>query len=383
MNLQIKVANLRAKKRKGLVNWVLIFGVFTALVIVFCVWYFVLQKNSSISLISPFSLLSKEGKPVDNMPKIMNPLTGIMYPEATATWKALRPLAVMMNNHVDARPQDGLNQADLVYEIVAEGGITRYLTFFLTNNPTKIGPVRSTREYYLVFVKELGDAMLMHIGYSPQALTDIETWPVRSLSRGGASFWRDNPRNVAIEHTAYVNAVELRKVGDSLGWQGKKDFTTWQFKDIATIDTTQQCLIAECKPLQIDFWYKGDYSASFKYNRLTNTYLRFTGFDKNDQPIPTMDEVDNTQVEVKNVIVQFAPEVPLLNDEKNRLSYEVIGSGKALVFIDGKVIEATWSKADRDSRTMFYDTNGKEIEYNRGKFWISIVNEANVNQVTY
>jgi len=328
--------------------------------------------------------LSSKG--IDNVVKVTADLTGVQYPETDAgSWVNERPFGVMINNHVDARPQSGLVYADLVYEIVAEGGITRFLAFFHTITPEKIGPVRSTREYYLVLVKELSDAMIMHIGYSPQALLAIDTWPVRSLFRGGCESypgctWRDNPRNVAYEHTAYTNGEKLRELGTSLGWEGKGDIRVYKFKD----NNDKYSSKPSASKVSIDFWNKGDYSSVFEYNQGNNTYLKFTGYDSSGNPIPHKDQEEtDKQIEVKNLIVQFAVENSIAGDEKGRLDYQLVGSGKALVFIDGKVIDATWSKADRDDRTLFYDTDGNEIEFNRGKFWIAIVPDRNVDQVVY
>ena len=310
-----------------------------------------------------------------------NPLNGELTPiKAEEESVSLRPLAVMVNNHPDARPQSGLIYADLVYEIVAEGGITRFLAFFLGTTPEKIGPVRSTREYYLVLVKELGDAMLMHIGWSPQALVAIESWPVRSLGRGGGTFWRDNPRDVAIEHTAYTNGVELREIAQGLGWEGRREFDVWKFKDEKKGYETAPA----ANSVTIDFWYKGDFTSIFNYDATTNSYLRSMGYDSNDLPIPHVDQETGEQIKVKNVIVQFAVENSIVGDDKSRLDYELIGSGNALIFLDGKVLNATWSKSERDTRTKFFDAStGEEIEYNRGKFWISIVPDRNLDQVVY
>src|SRR3989344_5530995 len=219
--------------------------------------------------------------------KVQDSLNGVLFTEADSkSFIGTRPLAVMINNHVDARPQSGLVYADLVYEIVAEGGITRFLTFFLSKTPEKIGPVRSTREYYLVLVKEIGDAMLMHIGWSPQALVAIESWPVRSLGRGGGTFWRDNSRNVATEHTAYTNGVELRKVGADLGWDGQRQFDAWKFKN----DKEGSAFAPSATNITIDFWYKGDFTAVFKYDEQSNSYLRFMGYDSLDNPVPHVDK---------------------------------------------------------------------------------------------
>lgn len=341
-----------------------------------------LRKNSdgSITLLSPLARTT-ESTEVAELLKVPNPITGELYSEKNVPpWITNRPLAVMINNHQDARPQSGLIDADLVYEMVAEGGITRYLGFFLSKTPEKIGPVRSIREYYLVLVKEMGDAEVMHIGYSPQALAAIESWPVRSLVRGGASFWRDNPNNVATEHTAYVNGVDLRKLGDNLGWGGiHEEFTSWQFKDNPNLYSTAK----PATTITIDFWSKGDFSAIWKYDEATKYYLRFLGYDSAGNPISHLDRETKQQLKAKNVIVQFAAEVSIPNDEKHRLDYTLIGSGKAIIFMDGKAVDATWSKTARDERTKFYDMNGKEIQFNRGNFWIDIVPDRNVDQVVF
>lgn len=364
----------------GLVVAALIIGAFL----------FVVTRETGGQIISPFSnsVFDSTGDKT-----VMNPITGEMFSESESSeWKGNRPLAVMVNNHTDARMQSGLSKADLVYEIVAEGGITRYMAFFLSSDPEVVGPIRSTREYYLVLVKELGDAMIMHIGWSPQALEAIQTWPVRSLDRGGAGslVWRDQGRldsGIAWEHTAYANAKELRELGNSLGWEGKREVTAWKFEDESDTKSVDMCLIGEAScdnpRIEIDFWYEGDYSGIFEYDRETNSYLRFVGYDGDGNPIPQIDTLINQQVKVKNVIIQFAVESGIEGDDKSRLEYDLTGSGTALVFKDGAVKEATWSKEGRDDRTMFYDTNGEEMLFNRGKFWISIVPERNQEQVTY
>ena len=321
---------------------------------------------------------SKAGKKDEK--KVQDPLNGVLYTEADSKpFINVRPLAVMINNYIDARPQSGLINADLVYEVIAEGGITRFLAFFLSKTPEKIGPIRSAREYYLVLVKELGDAVFMHIGWSPQALEAIETWPVRSLGRGGGQFWRDTSLNVATEHTAYSNGTVLRKISDNLGWSGKKDFDVWQFKNDKEGYNTAQAV----NNISIDFWNKGDYSAIWKYDQKTNGYLRFTGYDSSLVPIPHKDRESGKQIWAKNVIVQFAVETKVNGDEKGRLIYDLIGSGDGLVFIDGKVNKVTWSKALRDGRTKFYNGSGEEFKFNRGMVWISIVPDRNVDQVVY
>lgn len=356
-------------------------GIIAALLVFVLIWSVILKKEL------PFVSRGRGDQSQmtdDGGEKVLNPLTGAEVSKTEAQdWKDVRPLAVMINNHVDARPQSGLIYADIVYEIVAEGGITRFLAFYLNKTPEKIGPVRSTREYYLVLVKEMGDAMLMHEGYSPQAKAAIDAWPVRSLFRGGASAianWRDNPNNVASEHTLYTDGKKLREYAENeLGWGGKREFKLWEFMK----DENKYQDMADAAIISIDFWYEGDYSAIFEYDATSGKYKRFTGYDSLGEPVPHVDRETDEQVAVENLLVQFVAEVPIVGDDKSRLEYELVGSGSGLVFVKGKVIEATWIKEDRESRTLFYDTSGDQIKFSPGKFWISIVPDRNVDQVVY
>ena len=356
-------------------------GVVIAIVVFLLVWFLILKKDFSFIGRKHFS----DGKDViDSGDKVVNPITGAEVSEGEAQeWKDVRPLAVMVNNHIDARPHSGLIYADFVYEIVAEGGITRFIAFYLNETPEKIGPVRSTREYYLVLVKEMGDAMLMHEGYSPQAKAAIDAWPVRSLFRGGASAvanWRDNSDDVAYEHTLYTDGKVLREYAEeTLGWGGKREFQLWEFMT----DKNMYQDMPDATDLTIDFWYEGDYSAIFKYDSEAGDYKRFMGYDADGNPFPHKDRETKEQIIVNNVIVQFVAETPIYGDDKSRLEYELIGSGSGLIFVNGKVIETTWVKDDRHSRTLFYDTNGDQIKFSPGKFWISIVPDRNVDQVVY
>lgn len=366
-----KMQNISKAKHFGIIA----LAIFAAGAIIFAAFSFLTNQDGPF--VSP---IGRGRNSSDAKDSVQSPITGEMFgkEEGTALF-SIRPLAVMVNNHIDARPQSGLIYADLVYEIVAEGGITRFLAFFNSDIPEKIGPVRSTREYYLVLVKELGDAMLMHIGWSPQALEAIETWPVRSLGRGGGEFWRDNPRGVAIEHTAYTNGVDLIKTGIDLGWGGIREFKVWSFKD----NTDEYNESPTASKITIDFWYPGDYTAAFEYDASSNSYMRFMGYDANDNLIPHVDQETKEQIKVKNLIVQFVKEDSIAEDEKGRLDYQLVGSGKGIVFIDGRAVDVTWNKPDRDGRTVYYDLNGNEMKFNRGQFWISVVPDRNVEQVVY
>lgn len=312
--------------------------------------------------------------------KYENPLTGeITESETPPAFLKHKPLGVMVNNAVPARPQAGIAKADIIYEIVAEGGITRFLAIFLSDLPEKVGPIRSVREYYLVVVKELGDMMLMHIGYSPQAFQKIKEWNVLSLGFAGADFYRDKRGNpdIATEHTAFASAKDLYTFGEATKYTSPLQIKSWKFSDDAVYQNLKKANF-----IQADFWYEGDYSAIFKYDLNLKEYIRYSGIE-NGKPNLLIDDLTKTEVRVKNVIIQFAEEVPIPNDDKGRLDYQMIGSGKALIFTQGYVFEGNWKKDNLNSRTLFYDLSGKEITFSRGKIWVSVVPSRNEKQVKY
>lgn len=311
-----------------------------------------------------------------------NPLNGEKYiTDLEPIFLKNRPLGVMVNNAIPARPQVGLESADLIYEIVAEGGITRFLAFFLSDLPEVVGPIRSIREYHLTLVKETGDAMIMHIGYSPVARKRLDDWGIKSLGLGGGSFYRDNfgDSSLATEHTAFGNTKDLFASGVKMGFGGSSQTESWKFKE----ENEKPSNLENASYLEISFWYKGDYTGIFKYDEIANTYQRFNGYDGDGAPILLKNRKNMKTVNVKNVVVQFAEEKPIENDEKGRLDYVLIGQGEALFFMDGGVRKGKWKKESLETRTKFYLENSKEVEFNRGKFWISVVPSRNKDLVVY
>lgn len=358
-------------------KYILIF-LFSLLILGFAIYFIMKPRENKIE--NTGNVRNSNSFKEEEKNFFINELTGEkIYSEVEPDFIKNRPLAVMVNNAIPARPQVGLTEADLIYEIIAEGGITRFLAFYYSNLPEKVGPIRSTREYYLQIVKETGDAMLMHIGFSPQAREKIDIWNVRSLGIGGGQFYRDNFGNpeVATEHTAYANGNDLYKKGLSLGWSGKSQMNNWKFKD----DNEKSNDLKTVNYIEINFWYKGDYSGIFKYESNENKYIRYSGFDDQGDPILLKDRVSGKSLMISNLIVMFAEEFPIPNDDKNRLDYKLIGEGKAYILRDGKVLDAVWKKNSLSDRTKFYLVNGEEVEFNRGKSWISVVPSRNIDQV--
>ncbi|MDO8573220.1 MAG: DUF3048 domain-containing protein [Candidatus Daviesbacteria bacterium] len=319
------------------------------------------------------------------------PLNGSSHTKkAKSFWEKRRPLAVMIENHTEARSQSGLSSADVVYEAVAEGGITRFMAIFYCNlSDVQVGPVRSARTYFLDWLVEY-DALYAHVGGAntpgpADALSQIIKYGVKDLNQfsiGFPVFWRDYQRlgrSVATEHTMYSTTAKLWEVGAKRGWTATnsaglrwdEDFVAWKFKDPATSS-------GQVTNIKVNFWdSQGGYDVNWVYDVALGSYKRKNG--GSDQ----VDLNNKTQLNSKVVIVQFEKESNANDGYPGNvhLLYGTIGSGKALVFQDGNVTEGKWIKTNRLSRTKYVDKNNKEIELNKGQIWIQTVPEG--SKVSY
>ncbi len=325
------------------------------------------------------------------------PINGGMFTEVEkAIWEKRRPIAAMIENHADSRPPSGLSRADVIYEAVAEGGITRFLAIFYCGaaaEDLKIAPVRSARVYFIDFAAEYGDKpIFMHVGgannYSgsgdtareARALELLETlgWRVAkgndfdtTYDSGFPVFWRNYERldhPVATEHTmmasldaAYKQAEERGfLVEDNEGVRWDENFVSWKF-------TEENRENVDVGKISFGFWdNKPDYDVEWTYDAGSNNYLRKNG----GKELTDLDT--GNQLTSKNVVVMFVRERGPV-DKNVHMLYTTIGSGQALVFSNGKAIEGTWNKNARDERTLFLDSSGKEIPLVRGVTWIEII----------
>ena len=325
-----------------------------------------------------------------NEPKTENcPLNGSKHTKkAKELWEKRRPLAVMIENHIEARPQSGIASADVIYEAVAEGGITRFMALFYCNlSDIQVGPVRSARTYFLDWLGEY-DALYAHVGGAntpgpADALSQIIKYGVKDLNQfsiGFPVFWRDYQRlghPVATEHTMYSTTQKLWEVGakrgflatDSAGVKWDDNFVPWKFKEDKSGSTTTK--------ITVNFWEsQPGYQVEWNYEMTTNSYKR-----KNGEP--HIDLNNKQQLDAKVVIIQFERESNANDGYPGNvhLLYGTVGSGKALIFQDGNVVEGKWVKPKRTARTKYVDGTGREIEFNRGQIWIQTVPEG--SKVSY
>ncbi|OGH30850.1 MAG: hypothetical protein A3J69_02450 [Candidatus Levybacteria bacterium RIFCSPHIGHO2_02_FULL_42_12] len=325
----------------------------------------------------------------ERLPKTEScPLNGALYSkDQRKWWETHRPLGVMIENHKGARPQSGIWGADVVYEAVAEGGITRFLAMYHCQDAGQIGPVRSARTYFLDFISEYSEFPLYaHVGGAntsgpADALSHIADYEwsgyndLNQFSIGFPTFWRDYNRlgrPTDTEHTMYSTVKKLWDFAktrgltnvdkDNTSWD--ESFTPYSFKDDIKVSSPQAQII------RLAFWENNDpYDVEWTYSAQTNAYERSHGGS------PHVDKNNNKRIIAKNVVVLFMKERSA-NDgyEGNvHLLYTTKGTGSAIVFIDGDRIDATWRKEGRRGRTLLFTKQGKPIALNRGIIWFEIL----------
>lgn len=284
-----------------------------------------------------------------------NPLTGL---EQKADFF---PISIMFDNSYNVRPQQGLSGADIVYEALAEGNITRIMGVFdSTKSLEKIGPVRSARPYFMDWAGEYG-GVYMHVGGSPEALTNISKYDFINIDQIGASeiyFWRDNnldaPHNV---FTSSSNWLRIGEIKDVANIDRETFFTYVDFPDQYPKERSYM------PPLSfiVDF-SSNDYKVEWKFNEALNVYQRWQGDEKHLYE-------NGQQIAVKNVLVQVAKS--RIIDDKERRSMDNKTSGIAYLVNPYGYQTGTWQY--KDGYTYFYKDDGNPMEFVPGKTWIEVV----------
>jgi hypothetical protein len=286
-----------------------------------------------------------------------NPLDGTPLTQATST----RPVAVMVENHVDARPLSGISAASLVFEAPVEGGITRLLAVFdVRRDVAEIGPIRSARPYYLDWASEL-NAMYVHVGGSPDALTKIAATAMRDLNEffNGSSFWRGGARSAP--HNVYTSTSLLEKALVKHEWNTPADFSSWNFVDAdpaAAATSTSEILIPFSTP---------SYAVRWRWDPVGSRYLRFVGG-------AAASDRDGKRHVAANVVVVSTDTAVL--DDVGRLRLRTVGSGVGMLFRDGFAEAITWKKKSAGARLQFFTKQtGEEVFFRPGTTWVEVVPE--------
>jgi hypothetical protein len=296
---------------------------------------------------------------------VASPLTGV---QVTPEQAESPVVASIIENHPDARPQSGLGQAGVVYEALAEGGITRFLALFLETKPAQIGPIRSIRTYFVDWALEF-NTPIAHVGGNIDALDMIGPYKVKSMNQfyNSTYYYRSSDRFAP--HNVYTTADKLNAMLKAKGYDKPATFTPNARKKDSPVNPAANTTIT------VNYSTTG-YQAVYTYDAATNDYAR-TMAGK-----PHIDRNTNQQIRVKNIVVQYMPTSygrTRIGEIATRMATP--GSGKIVVLRDGTAIEGTWSKASHTTRTKLLDAQGKEIPLNAGNTWYSIVPVG--NSVTY
>ncbi|HEU5099648.1 MAG TPA: DUF3048 domain-containing protein [Roseiflexaceae bacterium] len=275
-----------------------------------------------------------------------------------------RPIIVMIDNHPEAYPQTGLDHAAVVFEALAEFGVTRFMAVYapgITPNTLLIGPVRSTRLYFAQWAMGF-HALYAHAGGSPEGLELVESTDqlinLDALKDASSIYFRrDNDRDAP--HNLYTSSASLQQAAQTLG---VADLAHPELGFLFKNDAPKQQRPAA---QQIDYFfiYRED-NAGWSYDSSTNGYLRLR------RGKPARDAATDQQLWAKDVVVLEIQEAPIPGDPKGRIDQNVIGSGRARVFMDGIEREVTWRKEAPEAPLRFFDDASTETRLNAGPVWI-------------
>jgi hypothetical protein len=347
-------------------------------------WAYIAAVVLLIAAAAHFILARDSGRPVANAPAkvkkippkaktVASNLTGLQV-DPSINQKPVT--AIMIENSLDARPQSGLSDAGVVFEAIAEGGITRFLALFQDNSPGDVGPIRSARPYYLQWEMAF-DAPYAHVGGSPEALSDIKAWGVRDLDQffNSQAYHRSASRPAPHNVYSSIDALNQLETG--------KGFTTSTYTGFArkpavlvkkkTVKTATQP--APNAATTIDFALSGPlYNVHYDYDAASGTYKRSEG------GAPHIDANGNKQITPK-VVIGLVTQYGIQSDGKHS-DYQVIGSGPVYVFQDGVVTTGTWSKASEKDQLKFTDSSGHDILLEPGQTWVSALSDASKARYT-
>ena len=275
-----------------------------------------------------------------------------------------RPIAVMIDNHKGALPQAGLNDAYITYEMIVEGGETRLMALFKGKSLSKIGPIRSSRHYFLDYALE-NDAIYVHFGWSPQAQADIPKLGVNNINgitagQSASTFWRVNEK--VAPHNAVTNTENIIEMA-----KARKYSTSSNKKSILNYVTNEIKLDNGTKANTVTIPYSTSNTVKYTFNSETGKYTRYSkGAIQTD-----WDTKQN--ITTKNIIITFVKNTTLNDgDNKGRQTLDNIGTRDGYYITNGNAIKIKCKKASRSEQTKYEDLQGNEIKVNNGNTFIQI-----------
>ncbi len=274
-----------------------------------------------------------------------------------------RPIAVMIDNHKAALPQAGLNSAYMVYEIIVEGGESRLMALFKSSDTDIVGPVRSSRHYFLDYALE-NDAIYAHFGWSPQAQSDISSLGVNNINGlyydGTSAYWRVKDKSAP--HNVKASLAGLKERAEKLGYR-----TTSDVSSVLKYVTDEVNLEDGQSATTVTIPYSDSNVVKYEYDEETQRYQRYS------KGVKETDWDSGDAITTKNIIVTFAKNSTLYDGEnKGRQTLSNIGTLDGYYITNGKAIKITCEKTSRSSRTVYKDLEGNEIKVNDGNTYVQI-----------
>ena len=305
-----------------------------------------------------FTKSPKEESIEEPIPEVPVPKLQIIDEESNS-----RPIAVMINNHAQARRNHaGLQDAYVVYEMIVEGGLTRLMAVFKDQDTDRIGSVRSSRHNYLDYALE-HDAIYVHFGWSPQAESDIRTLGINNINGlYDNGFYRDFSLGVDYEHTAFTSMSAIRETISQKGYRttSSQPLLLQYSIDEIGLDGREDAIIAN----SISLRYSAYVTSSYVYDPEQKVYDRSVNGEIHK------DAVTQEQYHFKNIIIASVNNYNL--DSYGRQNLDTVGTGSGYFITDGYAVPITWSKPSRQAQTVYSYMDGTEITVNDGNTFIQI-----------
>ncbi len=274
-----------------------------------------------------------------------------------------RPYAIMINNISTARSlQSGLQDAYIIYEMIVEGGLTRYMALFMDQETERIGSIRSSRHYFLDYALE-NDAIYVHHGQSPQAQSDFNKLGVDRIEvTESKTGWRDKSLKVSSEHTLFTSIEKLENGIGKKRTEREKDLLLNYSVDLIDLSEMSDAKVAK----NVSIKYSSSVTSSYEYDSETGVYERF--INKKEHK----DYVTGKQYTFKNIITYKVDNSTIKGDTAGRQNLDNVGKGEGYYITNGYSVPITWEKKSREAQTVYKYLNGEEIIVNDGNTFIQI-----------
>jgi hypothetical protein len=299
--------------------------------------------------------LTKEEEVVEEVLPYQYPLTGV----GTEIASEDRAVAVMINNDPKARPQSGLDQADVVYELLAEGGVTRYLAIFQSEQPEKIGPVRSARDYYIELAKGY-DSLYINHGHSPDAEVMLKKGYIDHLNGlyyDGTLFKRSSDRKAP--HNSYISFENILKGAEQNNYSMEGSTSALPFLDDSEIEEVDGEVALSA---MVSYFNSSLFTSVYEYDEELEKYKRYVNGEL------TADYDTGNPVLLDNIfIVEMNHKVI---DSAGRRSVDLTSGGNGYLLQKGKWKEVEWKNIDGKILPVL---NGEKVGFVPGKTWINVI----------